>query len=300
MEPIIHYVQQMAFRDTNILGVIAWHIVLALLIYFIALIMIKIGNRMIHHFLRMQTRLDERRRQTLNSLFENILKYTVYFVIILTILPLFGVNIAALLAGAGVAGLAIGFGAQTLIKDFFAGIFILFEDQYGIGDWVMIDNASGANNVTGKVIAVGMRMTSVQVWTGQIVYIPNGTILQVTNYSKDINLAVVAFNVGYETDADTALHIVKEVLKEVSEEDPNAIGDIQILGVNQLNDSTYTVEATLQCKPYSQFSVQRLAYRKLQERFLARGLSLPFHREVWMNGEFHAAAAKSDDASSVT
>jgi small-conductance mechanosensitive channel len=276
------YLQQLANREATTLEKIGWHIVLAILIYIAALLLLKIGTRMIHHFLRLQARLDDRRRQTLQSLFSNILKYTLYFIILLTILPLFGVNIAALIAGAGVAGLAIGFGAQTLIKDFFAGIFILFEDQYGIGDWVMIDNMSGANNVTGKIIAVGLRMTSIQVWTGEIVYIPNGTILQVTNYSKDTNLAVVQFDIGYDTDAKEALGIVQEVLQEVREEDPNAIGDIQILGVNQLNSSTYTVKATLQCKPYNQFSAERLAYQKLQKRFAEKNLSVPFQRQIWM------------------
>jgi small conductance mechanosensitive channel len=280
-----NHVGQVATQYTGDLVAIGWHVLLAILILLAAYIFLKIANRMIHHFLRLNPLLDDGRRKTLHSLLTNMLKYGVYFIVLLTILPLFGVNIAAIVAGAGVAGLAIGLGAQALIKDFFAGIFILFENQYQVGDWVMIDNMSGANNITGKVFSVGLRMTAVQVWTGQIAYIPNGTILHVTNYSKEGNLAVIAYNVGYGTDAKDALAILHDVLDEVRVEDPNAIGAIQILGVNALNDSTYTVEATVECKPYSQFSVQRLAYRKLQERFLARELDLPYHRDVILRSE---------------
>ncbi len=285
MQGFWNHVGQVATQYTGDLVAIGWHVLLAILILLAAYIFLKIANRMIHHFLRLNPLLDDGRRKTLHSLLTNMLKYGVYFIVLLTILPLFGVNIAAIVAGAGVAGLAIGLGAQALIKDFFAGIFILFENQYQVGDWVMIDNMSGANNITGKVFSVGLRMTAVQVWTGQIAYIPNGTILHVTNYSKEGNLAVIAYNVGYGTDAKDALAILHDVLDEVRVEDPNAIGAIQILGVNALNDSTYTVEATVECKPYSQFSVQRLAYRKLQERFLARELDLPYHRDVILRSE---------------
>ena len=255
------------------------HLLLAIIIYLVAIIIIKIGNRTIHHFLRIRINLSERRRDTLHSLLTNILKYTVYFVMVLTILPLFGINIAALLAGAGVAGLAIGFGAQSLISDFFTGFFILFEDQYGMGDWVVI------NTVTGKVIQVGPRVTAIQVWTGEIVYFRNGSISEVTNYSKSPSLAVISFSVGYDTEAETALNILKEVLVEVQNEDPNALGEIQILGVNMLNDSNYTIEATMKCKPYSQFSVQRLTYKKLQKHFLDRGMKPPFQSIVMVHPE---------------
>ena len=106
-----------------------------------------------------------------------------------------------------------------------------------------------------------------------------------TNYSKSPSLAVISFSVGYDTEAETALNILKEVLVEVQNEDPNALGEIQILGVNMLNDSNYTIEATMKCKPYSQFSVQRLTYKKLQKHFLDRGMKPPFHSIVMVHPE---------------
>ena len=141
------------------------------------------------------------------------------------------------------------------------------------------------NNVTGKVTLVGPRVTAIQVWTGELVYFRNGSISEVTNYSKSPSLAVISFSVNYDTEADAALRILQEVMQEVQQEDPNALGDIQILGVNTLNDSNYTIEATMKCKPYSQFSVQRLTYKKLQKHFLQRGMKPPFHSIVMMHPE---------------
>ena len=258
---------------------IAGNLLLAIIIFIVSLVIVRIGTRVIRHSMKLRITMTDRRRDTLASLLTHILKYTVYFIMVLTILPLFGINIAALLAGAGVAGLAIGFGAQSLVTDFFSGFFILFEDQYGIGDWVVI------NNVTGKIVLVGPRITAIQVWTGEIVYFRNGTISAVTNYSKSPSLAVITFNVGYDTHADTALAILKNVLEEVQQEDPHVMGDIQILGVNMLNDSNYTIEATIKCEPYSQSSVQRLTYKKLQKHFLDRGMKPPFQSIVMVNAD---------------
>lgn len=258
---------------------IGGNLLLAIIIFIVSLVIVRIGTRVIRHSMKLRITMTDRRRDTLASLLTHILKYTVYFIMVLTILPLFGINIAALLAGAGVAGLAIGFGAQSLVTDFFSGFFILFEDQYGIGDWVVI------NSVTGKIVLVGPRITAIQVWTGEIVYFRNGTISAVTNYSKSPSLAVITFSVGYDTHADTALAILKNVLEEVQQEDPHALGDIQILGVNMLNDSNYTIEATIKCEPYSQFSVQRLTYKKLQKHFLDRGMKPPFQSIVMVHSD---------------
>ncbi|WDL97661.1 mechanosensitive ion channel family protein [Alicyclobacillus sp. ALC3] len=266
------------FSDKAQLVHIGWHIVLAFLIYLAAWIGIRVASRMIRQVLAVRKSVDDRRRKTLESLLTNVVKYTIYFILIMTILPLFGVKIAALLAGAGVAGLAISFGAQNLIQDFFTGFFILLEDQYGIGDWVEI------NGITGSVTIVGARITAIQEWTGQTVYIRNGTISQVINISKAPSLAVISFNVSYSTAAEEALETLQEVLEEVVREDGNALGDIQVLGVNALNQSDYTIEATVSCKPYGEFSVQRLAYKKLQERFATGALKPPFQNIVWING----------------
>lgn len=149
---------------------IEWDILKIVILIIVAQILIRVVGRIGSRLLHFRTKIDARRRNTLESLFQNILRYTVYFILLLTILPIFGVHIAALLAGAGVAGIAIAFGAQSLLKDFFNGLFILFEDQYGVGDYVNI------NGTWGQIRTVGLRITVIRVWTGELVTIPNGQI----------------------------------------------------------------------------------------------------------------------------
>ncbi|RKD23007.1 hypothetical protein BEP19_12310 [Ammoniphilus oxalaticus] len=247
-------------------------------------IIIKIGTglsiKMTHRVLRMQTKLDERRRDTLEMILSNLIRYTFYFIFLLTVLPVFGIHVGALLAGAGVVGLAIAFAAQSLLKDFLNGLFILVEDQFGVGDHVVI------NGVWGSVKSVGLRITSIQVWTGQVEYIPNGEITQVTNYSKENSIAVVDVNVGYQTDVEQALQITERVMLELKESEENIVGDVSVLGVQELNDSTYTIRAIAECNPYTHWGVQRNAKQRLRSIFAEQNIDLPMSKVVYMNQDF--------------
>src|SRR5699024_8154114 len=120
-----------------------------------------------------RSHLSERRESTINKLIQNILSYVVYFTAIVMILDTMTIPIASLLAGAGVVGLAIGFGAQSLVQDVISGFFIIFEDQFGIGDYVL------CSGVEGTVLEIGLRTTKIQAWTGELNVIPNGKIDQV-------------------------------------------------------------------------------------------------------------------------
>ncbi|WHT48712.1 mechanosensitive ion channel family protein [Sporosarcina thermotolerans] len=130
-------------------------------------------------------RREERRERTLLKLLENTLSYVVYFSAILAILQEFNIDVKGLVAGAGVLGLAVGFGAQSLVKDVISGFFILFEDQFSVGDYVKIGTAEG------MVEEIGLRTTKLKNFTGEIFILPNGTISQVVNYSMKNSLAIV-------------------------------------------------------------------------------------------------------------
>lgn len=125
----LQYITQYVRSHMTLFDHIEWDILKIVILIIVAQILIRVVGRIGSRLLHFRTKIDARRRNTLESLFQNILRYTVYFILLLTILPIFGVHIAALLAGAGVAGIAIAFGAQSLLKDFFNGLFILFEDQ---------------------------------------------------------------------------------------------------------------------------------------------------------------------------
>jgi small conductance mechanosensitive channel len=254
-----------------------WSLVKIVILILAAKIAIKVLTRITARAIQFHGKMEERRRNTLNSLFGNLVRYTVYFILLLTILPIFGVQIGALLAGAGVVGITIAFGAQTLIKDFFNGFFILFEDQFGVGDYVLI------NNISGKIHSVGLRLTTIKIWTGEIVFIPNSQITQVTNYSKDNSIAVIDVNIGYSTDVEKAAALLRQVMETLKEEDPNIVGEVSVLGVQALNDSNYTLRATAECLPLAHWSVQRLARQRIRAAFANEGVDLPLQKIVYLH-----------------
>jgi small-conductance mechanosensitive channel len=253
-----------------------WDLAKIIALLVISRIAIKISNRLIRRFFQLNGKLDERRRETLVSLFTNIVKYAVYFILLLTVLPIFGVNIGGLLAGAGVAGIAVAFGAQSLIKDFFNGFFIIFEDQFGVGDTVKI------NNVVGQVHSIGLRVTTLKVWTGELEIIPNGQITQVTNYSKFNSMAVIEVNIGYGTPEKEAIAIIENVLAELKKTCEDIVGDVEVLGVQSLNDHNYTIRATAECAPNARFGVERLARQKIREALQEAGVDLPYQKVVYL------------------
>ena len=164
----------------------------ALKIVFIILlsaIVVKSGKMVIRRIFQVKfkgpLRQSERREKTLLKLLENTLSYVVYFSAILAILSEFRIDVKGLLAGAGVLGLAVGFGAQSLVKDVITGFFIIFEDQFSVGDYVKIGAAEGI------VEEIGLRTTKIKSFTGEVHILPNGTISQVVNYSMKNSLAIV-------------------------------------------------------------------------------------------------------------
>lgn len=248
-----------------------------IVLFVIARFGIRILTKVADRALNLHGKMEERRKKTLISLFSNLIKYTVYFILLLTVLPLLDVEIGALLAGAGVVGITVAFGAQTLIKDFFNGFFILFEDQFGVGDQVEI------NNIAGQVHSVGLRVTSLKISTGEIVFIPNSQITQVTNLSKSNSIAVIDINVGYDTDVNKAIAILKEVMDEIKREDSNIVGEVSILGVQSLNDSNITLRATAECMPLTHWSVERLAKQRAHQAFASQKIDLPIQKIMYLH-----------------
>lgn len=265
----------MAAHD-SLLVRIGWDIVKIVVLFIAARVLIGVLLRLQKRLLSLQMRLDERRRETLQSLFSNVTKYTIYFIWLLTVLPLFGIHIEALLAGAGVAGIAIAFGAQSLIKDIFNGFFILFEDQYGIGDYVTI------NGVTGRVQSIGLRLTCIKIWTGEVEVIPNSLVGQLTNYSKDNSIAVIEVNIGYQADTQKAIAILGQVVRQMKDEFDEIVGDVSVLGVQALNDSTVTLRAIAECASNEQSGIVREAKLRIHSAFRDAGIDMPYQKVVYV------------------
>jgi small-conductance mechanosensitive channel len=257
-----------------------------ILLFIIAKITTRVLIKLVNRFFNLRAvKVDRRRRNTLVSLLDNVIRYTVYIIFFMMVLSILGFHIETLLAGAGIAGVALGFGAQSIIKDVLTGFFILFEDQYGVGDVVQI------NNFTGTVSTIGLRLTRIQAWTGEIEIIPNGQVQQVRNFSKSNSVAVIDVAVRHDTNLDHALRTLRQVMERVQEESSDVVGDVQILGVQALNQTGVVLRVTVVCLPTTNSVVQRLANQRIKEAFDAEGLQMPFPQTVgWMQSQVSQAA----------
>ena len=198
----------------------------------------------------------------------------------LMVLSELDLNLAPLIASAGIAGLAIGFGAQSMVKDFLAGIFIIFEDQFGVGD--IVDTGLA----TGKVEEVTLRTTRLRDQAGTLWIVPNGEIQRVGNTSQLWSNAVIDVEVSYNTNVDYAIGVIKETLDAIwREDDPNAtvIAEPDVLGVDRLGDSSVVIRAVVKCEPAEQWKMGRIARKRLKEALDEAGIEIPFpQRTVWV------------------
>ncbi|WP_289142734.1 mechanosensitive ion channel family protein [uncultured Brevibacillus sp.] len=239
-------------------------------------------NRIFQHRKDSKIQMDQRRVDTMRVLVNNIVRYTLYFLAILMILQLLGIDLKPVLVSAGVLGLAVGFGAQSLVRDIITGFFIIFEDQFAVGDVVTI------NNMTGTVQEIGLRITRVRSWTGEVHIFPNGTITQVTNFSLQNTLSVVDVSVAYEENLNQVEQVLKEVLQLAQTELTDIVGEPQILGVQSLGPSEVVLRVTAECKPNTHHGVNRNLRAMIRTEFTKRGIQIPYPKIVAMPGKGQA------------
>jgi small conductance mechanosensitive channel len=199
------------------------------------------------------------------------------------ILAELGVSLGPLIAGAGIAGVALGFGAQSLVQDFISGTFMLIEDQYGVGD--IID----AGEASGTVEAVSLRTTRLRDVNGTVWHIPNGNIMRVGNMSQQWARALLDVTLAVDTNVDHAQEVIKRVADGVWN-DPEWRGDIleepEVWGVERLGPDGIVIRLVVKTKPAQQFTVMRELRRRLLEAFAAEGVELPDPgRMVWVERE---------------
>lgn len=249
-----------------------------LLILVLMVIVVKIGKSTIERvmILRSKTPIGytERRQNTLIKLLQNGLTYIVYFAGILAILSTVNINVAGLLAGAGIAGLAIGFGAQSLVKDIITGFFIIFEDQFAVGDTVMINQSNGT------VQEIGLRTTKIKTYTGELHIIPNGNISEVINYSIFNSLIMVDVSVAYESDVDEVERLINEFLDTALEKYPELVARPDLLGVQALGASDVVMRISAETLPMNHFKVGRMLRRDIKRFLDEHDIEIPYQKMV--------------------
>lgn len=211
-----------------------------------------------------------RRLQTLSAIFRGAAQAVILFIGLTVLLLQLGVNVTPILASAGVVGIAIGLGAQSLIKDFFAGLLILLEDQFSVGDTVKIGETSGT------VEHLTLRVTRVRGLDGSLTMIPNGSIGAVVNFSKDWSRAVLDIEIDYKEDVDRAMRVMLETARQVREEAPTVIiEEPTMLGVDRLGNSGVTLRLLAKTAASKQADVGRELRRRIKLAFDEQGLKTP-------------------------
>ncbi|PDM39479.1 MULTISPECIES: mechanosensitive ion channel family protein [unclassified Geobacillus] len=241
----------------------------------------KILKVAVHNIFKMRKkapiRISERREATLLRLLNNVITYVLYFIALIMILDTFGVEVKAILAGAGIVGLAVGFGAQSLVKDVITGFFIIFEDQFAVGDYVRIGNFEG------YVEEIGLRVTKIKSWTGEIHILPNGSITQVTNYSLSNSVAVVDVSIAYEEDIEKAEEAIRELLPQLPAKYEDMVAPPELLGVQNLASSEVVMRIVCETKPMRHISIARAIRKEVKRHLDEKGIEIPFPRLVLYN-----------------
>ncbi|CDQ37866.1 MULTISPECIES: mechanosensitive ion channel family protein [Virgibacillus] len=255
-----------------------------LMIIALAFAIVRITRKVVDRLFRRREnapiRITERRENTLKKLIKSVVAYVVYFIAMIMILDnVLGFNVGALLAGAGVAGLAIGFGAQNLVRDIISGFFIIFEDQFSVGDYV------GVSGIEGTVEEIGLRTTKVLSWTGEMHILPNGNVTQVINYSTHNGLAIIDVNVPYESSVDDAEKIINDVAVTLPDKYDFLVGVPEIIGVQNLEASHFVIRVIADTLPGFQWAAERNIRRDIQDKLYREGIEIPAPRIVMYTGK---------------
>ena len=255
-----------------------------LAIALIATIVLEVATTLVDRYL---TQVDEtgelversQRARTLLPLARNALRVVVGIIAALMILSEIGIDIAPVLAGVGVAGLAIGFGAQTLVKDIITGLFILLEDSVAVGDVVT------AGGHTGTVEAITVRTIRMRDLQGQVHTVPYSSVDTISNMTKEFSYYLIDMGVAYREDYDEVVDVMREVgaaLQQDPEYGPNMLEPLEIMGLNSFGDSAVIVRARLKTKPLEQWATGREYNRRLKAAFDERGIEIPFpHTQIY-------------------
>jgi small-conductance mechanosensitive channel len=219
----------------------------------------------------------EQRITALTSVLRSVASFVIFLIAGFLILGEIGLNIAPLLAGAGIIGIALGFGAQSLVKDFLSGLFILVEDQFGVGDIVDLDQQTA-----GTVEAVSLRITRLRAVDGTVWHVPNGEIRRVGNQSQHWSRALIDIEVAYDTDLDHAQAVIAGVAHEIASEDSDVLDEPEVWGVEALGANGITIRLVVKTRPSEQYRVSRELRQRLKAAFEREGIEIPFPQQtVW-------------------
>ncbi|MEH7135203.1 mechanosensitive ion channel family protein [Priestia megaterium] len=253
-------------------------IVLKLIAITIVFLLVRaIGKKVIERsFEKMSERENATRGRTLTlkSLTVNVFSYVLIFIFVVMLLEAVNIHATALLAGAGVVGLAIGFGAQGLVSDVVTGFFLLLEKQLDVDDYVTTGSFSGI------VESVGLRTTQIRGFDGTLHYVPNREITSLSNHSRGNMRALIDIGISYDDDIDKAISVLEKVCERVAATNENIVEGPNVIGVQGLGASDVVLRVVGKAKNGEQWGIERQLRKEFKEAFDANGIDIPFPHQV--------------------
>lgn len=240
---------------------------------------------------RMEDRESAKRAETLGRVFRYLVAVVITLITVMLVLGELGISVAPILGAAGVVGLAIGFGAQSLVKDYFTGFFLLLENQISTGDIVQL-----RSDHSGFVEEVTLRYVRLRDYDGRVHFVPNGQISSVINLTRGFSFAVVDIGVAYRENVDEVMAVMLDVARGMRNEAPHAeriLEDMEMAGVDQWGDSAVVIKARFKVVAMQQWNVKREYLRRLKLAFDAKGIEIPYPHITVYAGQDKQGAAPS-------
>ena len=273
-------------------GNLLWRLAGVVFIFFCAGLVMKGISRLTSRTMEknrlLLTEDQSRRVDTLMTLIRSAARYLVYFVAFLLVLGQFGNTMVqnVLLAVGSIGGIAFGFGAQNLVKDVVTGLFMIFENQFSVGDYIQTEDA------VGTVEATALRVTYLRSAKGDQIIIPNGSINRVINYTRGSYVATIVVSTAYEADTRQVIAMMEEALAEYGEAHRELIEELPVVrGIDALGESTVDISVACRVKPMKQWEVERGMRLAVKEAFDRRGIEFPYPRMVTIPWAEHLSPA---------
>ena len=273
---LIEHAGDRAGNLLNNLPVLTTKLLMAALAIFLGVIVIRVGRRMIASIVRMRSQRGHTVQQisTVKSLATSVFNYIMYFIIVTVVLSILGVNVTSILAVAGVGGIAISFGAQTLVKDIISGMFIWMEGSITVGDVVTI------NDLSGVVESIAIRTTVVRDYNGNIYVIPNGDIRTITNMSRDFKRAIVDIRCPYEADQGHVVQILEDEMEKAGAEIDGLTSIPEVMSILSFDTDAVVVRIAVQCPVGEHWRIERDLRTRVKARFDREGIEMPHYQKV--------------------
>ena len=257
-------------------------IVLPIVYILIGMIIYKLLKRIIDKSInvsKITLKSHKQRAETIKMLILNIIKYITVILVTLAILSTYGINVKSILAGLGITTAIIGLAFQDLAKDLIAGIAIITENQYEVGDTIEVDGFMG------EVVFLGLKTTKIRDFKGATKIVSNHNMDKIINYSLHDSLALIDIGASYDNTPEEVEKVLQELITSLNGKIPNGTGDIQLLGINKLGNSSVEYRITAPTKPMQHYAVERILRKEIKNAFDKAKINIPYPQVEVHNGK---------------